>query len=96
MSGSIARMDDPTQRALDGAVSAYDRIEQEYLDGLAAGANAERLRDLAARAADAAEAWEIADYAAPPEPGTEHYYSVPEVIRNLWADIAAAYEKRAE
>jgi hypothetical protein len=89
-------MDDPNQQALDEAAGVYDRIEQEYLDALAAGADEQRLLDLAARAVDAAKAWEIADYAAPPEPGFENYYSVPEVMWNLWVDIAAAYEKRAE
>ncbi len=88
-------VDDGSERASSEASGAYESVEKEYLEALAAGADEDRLRSLASRAAEAAKSWETADYAVASKPSVERYYSVPEVLWSLWVDVAAAYERRA-
>jgi hypothetical protein len=80
---------------LDEASASYDSAEKAYLEALAAGAEEQRLGDLARDVAEAAQAWEAADNnALAPSPTVQRYYEVPEVLASLWADIVAAYDQR--
>jgi xanthine/CO dehydrogenase XdhC/CoxF family maturation factor len=84
-----------TDSESERAWAHYDEAESAYLTALSGGVAERELAALAQDVAAAASASELADRRLEPtEPGIQRYYDVPEVLSTLWADIAAAYERR--